>query len=90
VSLDKAQRRFSAEEAAALDGYLRKLADYCVASTVWWEDGHGEPVEKRQARSAGATLDQIHTGAPHPVPEERPANQDERPAKNAARARDKK
>ncbi len=40
-------RRFSEEEAANVKVLMGMLAQYAIESTVWWEDGQGDPVDNR-------------------------------------------
>lgn len=54
ISLDEAvmkvgdeERRFSRGEAAGVQRLLEFLARYCTESTIWWDEGKGEPVALR-------------------------------------------
>ena len=55
ISLDDATmsfsgetRRFSRDEASNVHVLMDLIAKYAVDSTVWWEDGQGEPTNGRQ------------------------------------------
>lgn len=57
ISLDEATmsfagetRRFSKEEASNVHVLMDLIAKYAVDSTVWWEDGQGEPVNGHQRK----------------------------------------
>jgi hypothetical protein len=39
-------RKFSEREASSLRRMLATLARYCAESTIWFEEGNGEPVNK--------------------------------------------
>lgn len=45
MSFNGEVRRFSTEEASNVHVLMDLLAKYAVDSTVWWDDGHGEPVD---------------------------------------------
>lgn len=54
IDMDKATmtfngetRRFSEEEAANVQALMGMLSQYAVESTVWWEDGQGDPVDDK-------------------------------------------
>ncbi len=40
------KRRFSKEEAANVHVLMDVIAKYAIDSTVWWDDGQGEPLDK--------------------------------------------
>lgn len=40
-------RRFSREEAGGVTSLLNHLSRYALESVLWWQDGQGEPVEKK-------------------------------------------
>jgi hypothetical protein len=44
MSFSGESRRFSKEEAANVHVLMDLIAKYAVDSTVWWDDGQGEPV----------------------------------------------
>ncbi len=55
ISLDEATmsfegetRRFSREEASNVHVLMDLIAKYAVDSTVWWEDGQGEPLDPKK------------------------------------------
>jgi len=57
ISLDEATmsfagetRRFSKEEASNVHVLMDLIAKYAVDSTVWWEDGQGEPMNGHQQK----------------------------------------
>ena len=57
ISLDEATmsfsgetRRFSKDEASNVHVLMDLIAKYAVDSTVWWEDGQGEPVNGHQPK----------------------------------------
>ena len=61
ISLDEATmsfagetRRFSKEEASNVHVLMDLIAKYAVDSTVWWEDGQGEPLNGHQPKEQRA------------------------------------
>ncbi len=57
ISLDEATmsfagetRRFSKDEASNVHVLMDLIGKYAVDSTVWWEDGQGEPLNGRQPK----------------------------------------
>lgn len=46
MSLDGEDRRFSKTEAVSVHRLMDMVAKYAAESTVWWESGEGEPVQK--------------------------------------------
>jgi hypothetical protein len=50
MSFDGETRRFSREEASNVHVLMDLIAKYAVDSTVWWEDGQGEPVNGREPK----------------------------------------
>lgn len=93
ISLDDATmtfsgetRRFSREEASNVHVLMDLIAKYAVDSTVWWEDGQGEPVNGRepkeqrnppkpQAPSDDDTVAILHVAARTSAPSDLPALQ---------------
>ncbi len=56
INMDKAtmtvngkSRRFSEDEAANVRTLMDFISKYAVESTVWWENGEGEPVDGKEA-----------------------------------------
>jgi hypothetical protein len=45
MSFNGEARRFSTEEASNVHVLMDLIAKYAIDSTVWWDDGHGEPVD---------------------------------------------
>jgi hypothetical protein len=61
ISLDEATmsfagetRRFSKDEASNVHVLMDLIGKYAVDSTVWWEDGQGEPVNGREPKDQRA------------------------------------
>lgn len=54
MSFDGETRRFSRTEASNVHVLMDLIAKYAVDSTVWWEDGQGEPVNGREPKQPGA------------------------------------
>ncbi len=55
MTFDGETRRFSREEASNVRVLMDLIGKYAVDSTVWWEDGQGEPAsgqEKKEERTA--------------------------------------
>ena len=50
MSFDGETRRFSREEASNVHVLMDLIGKYAVDSTVWWEDGQGEPVNGREPK----------------------------------------
>lgn len=48
MSFSGETRRFSKEEASNVHVLMDLIAKYAVDSTVWWDDGQGEPVDGNQ------------------------------------------
>lgn len=46
MSLNDEDRRFSKTEAVSVHRLMDMVAKYAAESTVWWEAGEGEPVQK--------------------------------------------
>jgi hypothetical protein len=46
MSLEGEDRRFSKAEAVSVHRLMDMVAKYAAESTVWWESGEGEPVQK--------------------------------------------
>jgi ATP-dependent Clp protease ATP-binding subunit ClpA len=55
MSFDGETRRFSHEEASNVHVLMDLIAKYAVDSTVWWEDGQGEPVNGREKKEERTT-----------------------------------
>jgi hypothetical protein len=45
MSFNTEKRRFSKEEAANVHVLMDVIAKYAIDSTVWWDDGQGEPLD---------------------------------------------
>jgi hypothetical protein len=45
MSVSGERRRFSEEEAANVHMLMNLIAKYAIDSTVWWNDGQGEPID---------------------------------------------
>jgi hypothetical protein len=45
MSFSGEMRRFSREEAANVSVLMDLIAKYAIDSTIWWDDGQGEPVK---------------------------------------------
>lgn len=43
-------RKFSVSEAVKVHEIMGKISDYAVASVNWWEEGKGEPLDKKKLR----------------------------------------
>jgi hypothetical protein len=54
MSFDGETRRFSRQEASNVHVLMDLIAKYAVDSTVWWEDGQGEPVNGREPKEQPA------------------------------------
>ncbi|MGE5647043.1 MAG: hypothetical protein ACM336_14750 [Acidobacteriota bacterium] len=74
MSFSGEMRRFSKEEAANVHVLMDLIAKYAVDSTVWWDDGQGEPVngdgkgnkqpeKHRPARPSDADVAILHVAA---------------------------
>jgi len=50
-------RRFSKQEAVSVHRLMDLVAKYAAESTVWWENGQGEPVDKSNSQ-------QLHRDSP--------------------------
>ena len=50
MSLEGEDRRFSKTEAVSVHRLMDMVAKYAAESTVWWESGEGEPVQKGGSR----------------------------------------
>ncbi len=66
MTFDGETRRFSTEEASNVHVLMDLIAKYAVDSTVWWEDGHGEPVngnEPKEQRNPPKSIEPGDDGA---------------------------
>jgi hypothetical protein len=46
MTFNEENRRFSSEEAASVHALMDLLSKYAVESTVWWEAGQGQRIDK--------------------------------------------
>jgi hypothetical protein len=46
MTFDGEDRRFSSDEAASVHKLMDLLAKYAVESTIWWESGEGQKLDK--------------------------------------------
>jgi hypothetical protein len=47
MTFSEETRRFSEDEAESVGALLDLIAQYAAESTVWWEQGHGVPLNKK-------------------------------------------
>ena len=52
MSFDGETRRFNPQEALRMHSILDFLVRYAAESVIWWEEGRGEPVGKRERVAA--------------------------------------
>jgi hypothetical protein len=55
MSMKDEKRGFTEEEAASLHHLLDVLSLYCAESTVWWDQGQGDPMEKAPTQQKTTT-----------------------------------
>lgn len=72
-------RRFSKEEAVNVHALMDVVAKYAAESTVWWDLGEGQRVDKSQERNPGASQQDENIHRHPPKRRELPQRDFERP-----------